>query len=140
MPQQLQKLILPVKDQQGNVTNVEFTIAGGGGSISSIGDIDDVDLTNPQDGQILVYSAADSAWINATLVATQGQIGSASAGTAISADDITAWSAGTAASASVSGEKVTFTNGTAPSLSYTAKSIPNITVTNVNVVSDISIS
>lgn len=48
-------------------------------------------------------------------------------GTAISADDITAWSAGTAASASVSGGVLTITNGTAPSLSYTARSIPNVT-------------
>ena len=48
-------------------------------------------------------------------------------GTAIAADDITAWSAGMAASASVSKGVLTITNGTAPSLSYTARSIPNVT-------------
>lgn len=48
-------------------------------------------------------------------------------GTAIAADDITAWSAGTAASASVASGILTLTNGTAPSLSYTARSIPNVT-------------
>ena len=48
-------------------------------------------------------------------------------GTAIPADDITAWSAGTAASASYADGVLTITNGTAPSLSYTAKSIPNVT-------------
>ena len=48
-------------------------------------------------------------------------------GTAIPADDITAWSAGTAASASVSKGVLTITNGTAPSLTYAAKSIPNVT-------------
>lgn len=48
-------------------------------------------------------------------------------GTAIAADDITAWSAGTMFSASVSGKKLTLTAGTAPSLSYTARSIPNVT-------------
>lgn len=48
-------------------------------------------------------------------------------GTAIPADDITSWSAGTMFTATVSGEVLTFTAGTAPTLSYTAKSIPNVT-------------
>lgn len=48
-------------------------------------------------------------------------------GTAIPADDITSWSAGTATIASVSGGVLTITSGTAPALSYTAKSIPNVT-------------
>lgn len=48
-------------------------------------------------------------------------------GTAIAADDITSWSAGTMFTATVSGEVLTFTAGTAPSLGYTAKSIPNVT-------------
>ena len=43
--------------------------------------------------------------------------------TSTDCDDITAWSAGTAASASASEGVVTFSNGTAPSLSYTAKSV-----------------
>ena len=65
-----------------------------------------------------------------------------SLGTAISADDITAWSAGShtasiqptvVTSASVSGTTLSITTGTqshaytAPSLSYTARSIPNVT-------------
>ena len=48
-------------------------------------------------------------------------------GTAIAADDITAWSAGIMFSASVSGKKLVLSAGTAPSLSYTARSIPNVT-------------
>lgn len=48
-------------------------------------------------------------------------------GDEIAADDITAWSAGTAASATASAGVVTFTNGAVPSLSYTARSIPNVT-------------
>lgn len=48
-------------------------------------------------------------------------------GTAIPADDITGWSAGSAASFSVSNGVLTITPGTAPSLSYTPKSIPNVT-------------
>ena len=75
---------------------------------------------------------------NTTYTASTTSIGSASAGTAIPADDITAWSAGTATSASVSQGVLTITNGTAPSLSYTAKSIPNITVSSKTVVTGIT--
>ena len=60
-------------------------------------------------------------------------IGSASAGTAIDADDITSWSAGTAASASYANGILTISNGTAPSLSYSSKSIPNISVSSKTV-------
>lgn len=75
-----------------------------------------------------------------TYIASTDTIGSASAGTAISADDITSWNGGTAASASASQGVVTFTNGTKPTLEYTARSIPNISVTNKTVVTGISAS
>lgn len=48
-------------------------------------------------------------------------------GTAIPADDITAWTTNTPTSFTVTGEKLIITPGTAASLSYTAKSIPNVT-------------
>ena len=48
-------------------------------------------------------------------------------GDAIPADDITAWTTNTPTAFSVSGEKLSITTGTAASLSYTAKSIPNVT-------------
>lgn len=49
-------------------------------------------------------------------------------GTAISADDITAWSAGTMFSASFDGKcTLTLTSGSVPTLSYTGRSIPNVT-------------
>ena len=70
--------------------------------------------------------------------ATTESIGSASKGTAIAADDITAWDAGSAASFSVSSETLTITSGAAPSLSYTARSIPNISVTSKTVVNGIT--
>lgn len=70
--------------------------------------------------------------------ATTTSVGSATEGTAIDADDITSWSAGTAASVTVSGETATFTNGTAPALNYTAKTIPNISVSSETVVTGIS--
>lgn len=64
-------------------------------------------------------------------------VGSASKGADISADDITNWSAGSVTSASVSNGNLTITNGTAPSLSYTAKTIPNITTKKVQVVASV---
>ena len=48
-------------------------------------------------------------------------------GTAITADDITSWSAGSVTTASVTNGVLTITPGSAPSLAYTAKSIPNVT-------------
>lgn len=49
-------------------------------------------------------------------------------GTAISADDITAWSAGTMFSASFDGKcTLSLTSGSVPTLSYTGRSIPNVT-------------
>ena len=75
---------------------------------------------------------------NTTYTATTTSIGSASAGTAIPADDITNWSAGTLPAATVSGENLTITFGSLPSLSYTAKSIPNISVTSTTVATGIT--
>ena len=48
-------------------------------------------------------------------------------GTAIKADDITAWSTGVLPSATVSGENLTLNFGTLPSLTYSEKTIPNVT-------------
>lgn len=48
-------------------------------------------------------------------------------GTAIATDDITAWSTGTLPSMTVNGETLIVNFGTLPSLSYTEKSIPNVT-------------
>lgn len=92
--------------------------------------------TNPTSGQIVVTDGTTGGMKSTTLDTTS--IGSASAGTAIPADDITAWSAGTMTTTSVSQGVLTITNGTKPSLSYTAKSIPNITVSSKSVVTGIS--
>ena len=120
-------------------------------------------------GAVVSFTYDGSYWqmndsLNTTYTANTTNIGSASAGTAISADDITswdagsaptlgtaisadditawdagsapaltvtstdcdditAWSAGAAATASVSDGVLTITDGTAPSLSYTARSV-----------------
>ena len=102
---------------------------------------------------------------NTTYSASTVSIGSASTGTAIPADDITAWTTNTptavtpatvvtsasGATASVSngvlsitngsfgtGPAATVTAGTSASLSYTAKSIPNISVSSQTVVTGIT--
>lgn len=106
-----------------------------------------VDFVNGTNTTVSFNSTGNKMSINAIdtkYTANTTSIGSASAGTAIPADDITAWSAGTlpsititstacdditawsagtAASASVSNGVLIITNGTAPSLSYTAKSV-----------------
>lgn len=76
------------------------------------------------------------------LTTSTTSIGSASTGTAIPADDITAWSAGTLPTLTYDEDEegIIFTAGTAPSLSYTAKSIPNITVSSKTVVTGIKVT
>lgn len=87
-------------------------------------------------------TAAASQWIllgdegSYALKSSTASIGSASGwdagstptlGDAIPADDITAWDEGTASDASVTQGVLHLTNSTVPSLTYTAKSIPNVT-------------
>lgn len=117
---------------------------------------------------------SNAVFTDTTYTASTTSIGSASTGTAIPADDITAWSAGTLPSLTVTNTNVvdqvtinmplaqvsegvlSFTEasynyhsttvgsasgwnaGTAPSLSYTAKSIPNVSVTSKTVVTGIT--
>ena len=85
-------------------------------------------------------SWAEMKFTDTTYTASTTSIGSASAGTAIPADDITAWSAGTLPTASVANGILTFSMGSLPSLSYTAKSIPNISVTSKTVATGITAS
>ena len=73
------------------------------------------------------YTANTSKLVTTT-VPNVTSVGSApTLGTEIAADDITAWTTNTPTSFSVSGETLTITSGTAASLSYTARSIPNVT-------------
>ena len=71
---------------------------------------------------------ADTSKLVTTTVPNVTSVGSApTLGTAIPADDITAWTTNTPTAVSVSNGVLTLTSGSAASLSYTAKSIPNIT-------------
>lgn len=74
-----------------------------------------------------IYTANTSN-LATTTVPNVTSVGSApTLGTAIPADDITSWTTNTPTSFTVTGEKLTITSGTAASLSYTEKSIPNVT-------------
>lgn len=116
-----------------------------GATSSANGTVGYVNAVPPKDGYNTKYLRADGTWTvppdnNTTYTAQTTSIGSASAGTAIPADDITAWTTNTPASASVANGVLTITNGTAASLSYTAKSIPNISVTSKTVATGITAS
>lgn len=74
------------------------------------------------------HYTADTSKLVTTTVPNVTNVGSTpTLGTAISADDITAWTTNTPTSITVSGEKLIITPGTAATLSYTEKSIPNVT-------------
>ena len=82
-------------------------------------------VTVPANGA--TYTATTSKMVTTT-VPNVTSVGSApTLGTAIPADDITSWTTNTPTSFSVTDKKLSITSGTAASLSYTAKSIPNVT-------------
>ena len=134
----------------GNMTGATASAAGKAGLVPA-----------PAAGKQTSFLRGDGTWVvptdtNTAKASSTATVGSASGwsagslptkGADIAADDITAWSAGTAASASVSKGVLTITNGTVPSLSFTARSIPNVTavgslpsltVTNTTVVTGVS--
>lgn len=81
---------------------------------------------------------ADAEFTDTKYSATTGTVGSASAGTDITADEIDSWDAGAPTSVSVEDGVLIIANGTASALSHTSKSIPNISVTEKTVVTDVS--
>ena len=88
----------------------------------------------------LMVAGVEAKLTDTQYTANTDTIGSASAGTAIKADDITEWNAGAAAGMSVANGVLTFTPGSTPSLSYTEKTIPNISVTQKTVATGITAS
>ena len=83
------------------------------------------------DGAILladgVAGKVKTGAITTTTVVTNIEFSAPTLGTAISADDITEWKAGNSTTAEVKNGVLQITIGTKPSLSYTSRSIPNIT-------------
>lgn len=75
---------------------------------------------------------------DADLTVTKESIGSASVGTVIKADDITNWTTNTPTSCAISEGVITFYAGSSASLSYTEKTIPNISVTPKDVVTNVT--
>ena len=69
-------------------------------------------------------------------------VGSASAGTAIKAHNIGSWDAGSVPTLTYDAENkaIVFKSGTKPSLTYTEKTIPNISVSNKTVVTGITVA
>ena len=113
--------------------NGAWAVASGGGGSADWGDIggdleDQTDLKDALDAKL------------ESVTPSTDTVGSASAGTAISADDITSWSAGSLGAASYDGDTETLeiSFGSLPSLSYTSRSIPNISVTSKTVVTGIT--
>lgn len=81
----------------------------------------------------------DAVFTDTTYNVTPVTIGSASKGADIAVDDITGWSAGSVSSASVTGSTLEITNGTAPTLTYTEKTVPNISTKKMQVVGSVSV-
>lgn len=73
------------------------------------------------------YTANTSKLVTTTVPNVTSAGSAPTLGTAIPADDITAWTTNTPTAVSVSQGVLTLTSGSAASLSYTAKSIPNVT-------------
>ena len=92
-----------------------------------------VTLTPDATNDKITISSTDTKYTASTI-----SVGSASTGTAIPADDITAWTQNTPTSAVITNDVLVFTAGTKASLSYTPKSIPNISVSSKTVVSGIT--
>lgn len=73
------------------------------------------------------YSANTSKLVTTTVPNVTSAGSAPTLGTAIPADDITAWTTNTPTAFEIIGEKLKITAGKAATLSYTAKSIPNVT-------------
>lgn len=77
---------------------------------------------------------AGAVFTDTTYTASTGTVTSITNISAITADEITSWSDGSMTTVTYANEVLTITNGTKPSLTHTPKTLPNISVTNVNVV------
>lgn len=73
------------------------------------------------------YTANTSKLVTTTVPNVTSAGSAPTLGTAIPADDITAWTTNTPTAFEIIGEKLKITAGKAATLSYTAKSIPNVT-------------
>lgn len=109
--------------------------------------VNGTEITIKEAGDVVLYSNKEFVWNGSSweLLGDEGSyalktntasVGAASGwnagatptlGTAIDADDITNWSAGSASSAIVESGVLKITNSVVPTLDYTAKTVPNVT-------------
>ena len=90
---------------------------------------------------VLTDVPADAVFTDTTYSVTPVTISTAQKGSDITVDDITAWNAGsvTTVTYNETNHSIIINNGVLPSLSYTAKNVPNITTENIQVVKDVSV-
>ena len=62
---------------------------GGGGGATALTDLVDVNLSNPQNGQVLMYNSSTGKWYNGTVQSGGGTVTSITAGTGLSGGTIT---------------------------------------------------
>ena len=62
---------------------------GGGGGSTTLADLLDVALSNPSNGQVLMYNATTQKWYNGTVQSSGGSVTSITAGTGLSGGTIT---------------------------------------------------
>ena len=95
----------------------------------------------PGDNTSIVSDASGNVTISSddtNYVATKTNVGSATIESTVAVDDITSWSAGSRPSVTISEGVLTFEPGSVPSLGYTGRSIPVVSVVSKNIVSDIN--
>lgn len=151
-------VLIPSGDEpNGTVTSIATSGAITGGTITTSGTISHSTASGYKhipsggsSGQYLKYSAdGTAAWASPSTTS----VGSASAGTAIAADDITDWSAGSVPTLGtpISADDITGWNaGSVPTLgtaiaadditAWNAGSVPKLTITNQTVVTGTSVS
>lgn len=83
-------------------------------------------------------SGASASYANGILTITNGSFGTGASATVTTGDSVTVGTAINAYTSLTTGDSVDVTAGTAASLSYTARSIPNISVTSKTVVTDVA--
>lgn len=93
---------------------------------------DNTSVTSDASGNVTISSE------DTNYVATKTSVGSAAVQNTVDVDDITAWSAGSRPSVSISEGILTFEPGSVPTLNYTGRSIPVVSVTSKEVISDIN--
>ena len=138
---------ITITDKDGTTTAEVLDGEGAGDVIGPSSSTDEhVAVFDGTDGKVIKDSGytigksvpSDAEFTDTKYSATTGTVGSASAGTDITADEIDSWDDGSPTSVSVDDGVLIITSGSKPSLSYTSKSIPNISVTSTTVVTDIT--